>query len=186
MIRKANPHVPTLQQLTLYIRVSIFGLQISLSVPVAQMVKNLRAMWEIWVQSLGGEDLLEKEMAAHSSIFAWRIPWAEELGGLQSMGFQRLRHRWVTNTNGHEFEQILGYSGQGSLVCCSSWGSQRVEHYLATERQFLWAKPVIRQMRNLKNRCLLSSRPFSSGKKIKEPWSKRTTSSEKEGETVPL
>ena len=47
---------------------------------VAQMVKNLLAMWEIWVQSLGGEDPLEKETITHSSIFAWRIPWTEELG----------------------------------------------------------------------------------------------------------
>ena len=53
---------------------------------VAQMVKNLPVMWETWVQSLGWEDLLEKEMATHSSIFAWRIPWTEEPGGLQSTG----------------------------------------------------------------------------------------------------
>ena len=49
------------------------------------MVKNLPVMWEIWVQSLGQEDPLEKEMATHSSTLAWRIPWTEELGGLQSM-----------------------------------------------------------------------------------------------------
>ena len=59
---------------------------------VAQMVKNLSAMQETWIQSLGREDLLEKEMATHSSIPAWRIPWTEEPGGLQSMGSQRLRH----------------------------------------------------------------------------------------------
>ena len=51
---------------------------------VAQMVKRLPAMWETWVLSLGREDPLEKEMAIHSSILAWRIPWTEELGGLQS------------------------------------------------------------------------------------------------------
>ena len=51
------------------------------------MLKNLPpAMWETWVQSLGLEDPLEKGMATHSSILAWRIPWTEELGGLQSMG----------------------------------------------------------------------------------------------------
>ena len=50
------------------------------------MVKNLPAMQEIQLQSLGWEDLLEKEMAIHSSILAWRIPWKEELSGLQSMG----------------------------------------------------------------------------------------------------
>ena len=56
------------------------------------MVKNLPAMRDTWVQSLGWEDSLEKEMAPHSSILAWRVPWTEEPGGLQSMELQRLRH----------------------------------------------------------------------------------------------
>ena len=55
---------------------------------VAQIVKNLPAMWETWVQSLGWEDPLEKGMATHSSILAWRISWTEEPGRLQSMGLQ--------------------------------------------------------------------------------------------------
>ena len=55
------------------------------------MVKNLPGMQETWVQSLGQEDPLEKEMAAHSSILAWRIPWTEEPGRLQTMGSQRAR-----------------------------------------------------------------------------------------------
>ena len=55
---------------------------------VAQLVKNLPAMQETWVRFLGGEDSLEKEMATHSSILAWRIPWTEEPGWLQSMGSQ--------------------------------------------------------------------------------------------------
>ena len=55
---------------------------------VAQTVKNLPAMWEAWVQSLGWEDPLEKGKATHSSILAWRIPWAEEPVGLQPMGSQ--------------------------------------------------------------------------------------------------
>ena len=59
---------------------------------VAQMVKHLPAMWETWVQSLGWEDPLEKEMAIHSSTSAWKIPWTEEHGRLQSMGSQRVRH----------------------------------------------------------------------------------------------
>ena len=58
---------------------------------VAQRLKHLPAMWETWVQSLGWEDPLEKEMATHSSILAWRIPWMEEPGGLQSMGSQRVK-----------------------------------------------------------------------------------------------
>ena len=53
---------------------------------VAQTLKNLPAMQESWVQSLGWEDPLEKGMATHSSILVWRIPWTEEPGGLQSMG----------------------------------------------------------------------------------------------------
>ena len=55
---------------------------------VAQMVKCLHKMWETWVQSLGREDLLEKEMATHSCILAWKIPWTEEPGRLQFMGSQ--------------------------------------------------------------------------------------------------
>ena len=58
---------------------------------MAQTVKSLSAMQETRVLSLGWEDALEKEMAAHSSILAWRIPWTEEPGGLQSMGSQRVR-----------------------------------------------------------------------------------------------
>ena len=59
---------------------------------VAQMVKRLPTMRETWVQSLDREDLLEKEMATHSSILAWNIPWVEEPGRLQSMGSQRVGH----------------------------------------------------------------------------------------------
>ena len=59
---------------------------------VAQMLKSLPAMWETRVRSLGREDPLEKEMATHSSIPAWRIPWTEEPGGLQSIGLQRVGH----------------------------------------------------------------------------------------------
>ena len=57
---------------------------------VAQMVKHLPTTWETRVRSLGQEDPLEKEMATHSSVLAWRIPWTEEPGGLQSMGSQRV------------------------------------------------------------------------------------------------
>ena len=60
--------------------------------PIAQMVKNLPAVQETQVRSLGQEDPLEKEMATHSSILAWRIPWTEEPGGLQSMRLQRVGH----------------------------------------------------------------------------------------------
>ena len=59
---------------------------------VAQIVKNLPAMQETWVQSLGGEDPLEKEMATHSNILAWKIPWMEEPSRLHSTGSQRVGH----------------------------------------------------------------------------------------------
>ena len=60
--------------------------------PVTQMVKNLPAVQETWVRSLGLEDPLEKGMATHSSVLPWRIPWTEEPGGLQSVGSQRDGH----------------------------------------------------------------------------------------------
>ena len=59
---------------------------------VAQMAKRLPVVRETWVRSLGREDPLEKGMATHSSILAWKIPWTEEPGGLQSMGSQRVGH----------------------------------------------------------------------------------------------
>ena len=59
---------------------------------MAQKVKNMPARQEIWVGSLGSEDPLEKGMATHSSILAWRMPWIEEPGRLQSMGLQRVGH----------------------------------------------------------------------------------------------
>ena len=59
---------------------------------MAQAVKNLPAMWETWVRSLSWEDSLEEGMVTHSSILAWRIPWTEEPGELQSTGSQRVRH----------------------------------------------------------------------------------------------
>ena len=59
---------------------------------LAQKVKHLSTVRETWVRSLGREDLLEKEMAIHSSTIAWKIPWTEEPGRLQSMGLQRVGH----------------------------------------------------------------------------------------------
>ena len=59
---------------------------------MAQAVKRLPAIWKTWVQSLGWEDPLEKEVATHSSVLAWRIPWMEEPGALRSMGSQRVKH----------------------------------------------------------------------------------------------
>ena len=64
---------------------------------MAQTVKHLPTMWKTRVQSLGREDPLEKEMATHSRTLAWKIPWTEERGRLQSMGSQRVGHDWATS-----------------------------------------------------------------------------------------
>ena len=66
---------------------------------VTQMVKNLPAVWETRIWSLDQEDPLEKVVATHSSIVAWRIPWTEEPGRLQSMGLQRVKPDWATHTH---------------------------------------------------------------------------------------
>ena len=70
---------------------------------VTQMVKNPPAMWQNWVRSLGWEDPLEKEMATYSSILAWKIPWTEDPGGLQSMELRAsdATERLNTHTNTH-------------------------------------------------------------------------------------
>ena len=81
-----------------FFQVSQRGLLISLwQSLMAQRLKHLPPVWETWVRSLGQEDPLEKEMVTHSSILAWRIPWTEEPGRLQSMGSQRVRHDWATS-----------------------------------------------------------------------------------------
>ena len=77
------------------------------SKPFSSDGKALPAMWETWVQSLGGEDPLEKEIATHSSILAWRIPWMEEPGGLQSTGSQRVRHDWATSLTHEDLQDLL-------------------------------------------------------------------------------
>ena len=76
---------------------------------VAQTVKNLPAIWETQVWSVDWEDALEKGMATHSSVLAWRIPWTEEPGGPQSVGSQRVAHDWAANTHSclHNVDQSL-------------------------------------------------------------------------------
>ena len=66
---------------------------------VVQLVKNLPAMWEAWIWFLGWEESLEKGKATHSGIPAWRMPWTEEPGRLQSTGLQRVRHNWAIFSN---------------------------------------------------------------------------------------
>ena len=79
-----------------FIYIPIFVCKLLFVSLVAQTVKRLSTMRETRVRSLGQEDPLEKEMAAHSTILAWRIPWTEEPGGLQSMGSQRVEHDFIT------------------------------------------------------------------------------------------
>ena len=83
-----HPHSP---------RLVLMSWHLSWASLVAQRVRCLPAMQETWIRSLGREDPLGKEMATHSSILAWRIPWTEEPGRLQSMGSQRVRHNWETS-----------------------------------------------------------------------------------------
>ena len=86
---------------------------------VAQTLKNLPAMWETQVWSLGPEDPLEKEMATHCSILACRIPWTEEPGGLQSTGSQRVTHDWATNMfTSHWWRWVQRAC---SLLCFCTW-----------------------------------------------------------------
>ena len=92
---------------------------------VAQMVKHLPTMRETRARSLGREDPLEKEMATHSSTLAWKIPWMEEPGRLQSVGLQRVRHYWVTSL--HFF--IPDFPNQNLQgwevgICLLSWALQ--------------------------------------------------------------
>ena len=109
---------------------SLEGLVLRASL-VAQMVKNLPAMWESQVWSLGWEDLLEKVIATHSNILAWRIPWTAEPGKLQSMGWQRVRHHWATNTHTHKHTPIFWQPDANSwligkyLDAGKDWGQEK-------------------------------------------------------------
>ena len=78
-----GPHTPSYQLVNFFHLVRVL---------VAQTVKNPPAIWETWVQSMGQEDPLKNGMATHSSILAWRIPWTEEPGRIQTLGLQRVRH----------------------------------------------------------------------------------------------
>ena len=94
---------------------------------VVQLVKNLSAMWETWVRSLGWEDALEEDTATHSSILAWRIPWTEEPSGLQFMGLQRVGHDWATKYTHtrRTFQVRWGSTGERlDMFILPNWRSQ--------------------------------------------------------------
>ena len=95
---------------------------------VAQTVKRLPAMQETWVRSLGGEDPLEKEMAPRSSTLAWKIPWVEEPGGLQSMGLPRVGHDWATSLSLFTF----------SMICIKSMFKFYLEIYKYMQQFMAW------------------------------------------------
>ena len=109
---------------------------------VAQTVKHLPTMWETQVQSLGWEDPLEKEMATHSSILAWKIPWTEDPGRLQSVGSQRVGHDWVTSLHFHLSELAM-------------WKSLDT-----SERQFWWKRKRHRTCLKRKLRDIGNKRQF--------------------------
>ena len=122
----------------------------------AQMVKNLLVMQETRVQSLGWNNALEKGMAIHSSTLAWRIPWTEETGRLQSMGFQRLRHDWVTLS----YDMVIMSPFIGSRVCISN--DSELGHFTYVDQ---WAEVGMGLSHNLKMHCkipltLLRFSPF--------------------------
>ena len=109
------------------------------------MVKGLPAMQQTWVPSLDWDDPLEKAMATHFSILAWRIPWTEYPGGLQSMGLQRVRYSWVTNTDTYTYTHthththdwvmsIDTHTHTHSLLttgepCSFKWINKRTQHW---------------------------------------------------------
>ena len=90
---------------------------LSLCYGLVQLVKNLPAMQEIQVQSLSGEDPLEKEMTTPCSILPWEIPWTEEPGGVQSLGLQRVTHDLATTPPPYYTNIIYHYSVLAQAVC---------------------------------------------------------------------
>ena len=128
-----------------YLKISLPDFWASL---VAQTVKRLSTMWETRVRSLGWEDPLEKEMAIHSSTIAWKIPWTEEPGRLQSMGSQRVGHDWVTSRSWRKKWQptpefLPGKShGQRNLVGYSPWDHKELD---MTEQLHTWLLLLLTQ-----------------------------------------
>ena len=118
--------------------------------PGGSVVKNPPIMHETQVQSLGQEDPLEKEMAMHSSILAWEIPWKEEPGGLQSMGSHRVRHKWETEpaprvyiyvnpnlrysvSSGSSAVAFVSYSSLGKIINATSFEEMNEKVYLNSQ-----------------------------------------------------
>ena len=118
-------------------------LLLSRSSLVAQLIKNLTAMRETWVQSHGFEDPPEKGKATYSSILGWRIPWTEEPGALQSVGSQRVGHEWATTTN---IMNISCYSFCSSMLDMGFLVAQMVKNLTAMRETWVrslgWEDPL--------------------------------------------
>ena len=112
---------------------------------VVQTVKKLPARQQIWVLPLVWEDLLQNGMAIHSSIFAWRIPWTEEPGGLQSMGHKEVdMTKRLTHTHTHTHTRFFSYLFGWNLLHKSMWNlSRSLREYLIKMRCFLQKKSGI-------------------------------------------
>ena len=155
---------------------------------VAQRLKCLPPMRETWVRSLGREDPLEKEMAIHSSILAWRIPWTEKPSRLQSTGSQRVRHDWATSPH---YKKV-------SVWYWLTWCSRMILFLGVIRNEIqagnLWVGVGVRvrvvwgSWQDLERRCLIGSR--GSGDRVqmgrlglgedlgnyasKQPWSSKS------------
>ena len=149
---------------------------------MAQMVKNLPAIQETQVQSLGQEDPLEEEMATHSSILAWRIPWTEEPNGQQSMEFQRVGYVWwltlfiglyyIFLNKGHKekpenLTELWGLSSLGSLgrFCLHYYLKSQIICWILRERWLRISHCTRRQLQNLQKEI---HRAMSELSKIKK------------------
>ena len=150
---------------------------------MAQTVKNLPARQETLAQYLGQEDLLEKGMATHSSILAWRIPWTEEPGRLQPMRSQRVRHNWETKTYTFHREKRLTFQDSNSWYGHNGMYThpkKDCQSMLVDEQD--WEKEVIQQLehpnprqRGLPWLTVASSIQALSRRMQHRPWNRRVS-----------
>ena len=128
---------------------------------------------EMWVRSLGQEDPLEKEMATHSSILVWEIPWTEESGRIQSMGLQRVRHDWTTFT--FQGLLMLFYLSSFPLVICQPSVSLKCAYFVILVAKLcltLWLLLVARQApqsMGFPRQEYWNGLPFSSPRDLPDP-----------------
>ena len=131
----------------------------------AQLVKNLPAIQETQVQSVGQKDPLEKGMATHSSILTWKIPWTEEPGGLLSIGSHRVRQDWATNTLTFSSAVVTTDMWLTELLICGSYSLRNwifSEFYLILINsnlcRHLWPLATVFRLQNLKQSHMSNGR----------------------------